>query len=555
MKYVLPVCFLLYGAFGALTLSAQTTPFTTKEYLDINNIRAAQLVHGDMWWDPATSAPQCEYPKGSGKHVGFAASLWMAGYDSQGQLKVAAQTYRSDGNDYWPGPITSGAVSYSESEKWAKIWKLNRSDLDAFLAQSTHTVANTPAAILTWPANGNTYATGYNNMPLTINTHVAPFRDQNNNGIYEPLLGDYPEMKGDQMLWYVFNDNGPVHDQSNAMPLGVEVQCMAYAYDQNSNYENMLFYDYKVINRSGLNLDSFVLGIKTDADLGYAFDDYIGFDSLGSLAIMYNGDVIDGAGEPTSYGDSIPVVGIKVLLMPGDTCGNATPAGSFMYHNNSTDPRTGDPADAVQFNNYLRSRWRNGSALTNDYQGPGIASAGTGAGPQARYAFSGNPANSSEWSECSSMNPPGDRRFVIASQPFSLTAGSSITFATALIVAPMSKSNACPMVDFSVIRNMSDSAQKIFCNPPVYTSVTDMAGTYKSLWLYPNPASSTISLQVAQMHGESVVVFDGLGRKADISARRNGDNMEVNVSKLAKGVYYVIYRANDKVISGSFIKE
>ena len=111
MKYVLPVCFLLYGAFGALTLSAQTTPFTTKEYLDINNIRAAQLVHGDMWWDPATSAPQCEYPKGSGKHVGFAASLWMAGYDSQGQLKVAAQTYRSDGNDYWPGPITSVAVS------------------------------------------------------------------------------------------------------------------------------------------------------------------------------------------------------------------------------------------------------------------------------------------------------------------------------------------------------------------------------------------------------------------------------------------------------------
>ena len=86
MKYVLPVCFLLYGAFGALTLSAQTTPFTTKEYLDINNIRAAQLVHGDMWWDPATSAPQCEYPKGSGNHVGFAASLWMAGYDSQGHL-------------------------------------------------------------------------------------------------------------------------------------------------------------------------------------------------------------------------------------------------------------------------------------------------------------------------------------------------------------------------------------------------------------------------------------------------------------------------------------
>jgi hypothetical protein len=536
-------------------LWAQTIPFATKEYIDINNIRAAQLVHGDMWWNPATGNADCEYPKGSGKHIGFAASLWMAGYDNQGQLKVAAQTYRSDGNDYWPGPITSGAVSYSESERWAKIWKLNRSDLNAFLAQSSHTVANTPSAILTWPANGNTYAVGNNNMPLTITTQVAPFRDQNNNGVYEPLLGDYPEMKGDQMLWYVFNDNGPVHDQSNAMPVGVEVQCMTYAYSQNSIYDNMIFYDYKVINKSAVNLDSFVLGIKTDSDLGYAFDDYIGFDSLGSLGIIYNGDPIDGAGEPSSYGDSIPVVGIKVLLMPGDTCGNATPAGSFMYHNNSSDPRTGNPDNAVQFNNYLRGTWRDGSSLTYDYQGPGVPSNGTGSGPATRYAFSGNPSNSSEWSECSSMNPPGDRRFVIASQPFKLNAGNSITFATALIVTPMSKSNACPGVDFTAIRNMSDSAQKIFCNPPVYTSVKDIRTAYKTLTLYPNPAATIISLQVPSMPGGDVVLFDGLGRKADISVLRKGDLIEVNVSKLAKGMYYVIYRGGDKVFSNSFIKD
>ena len=46
-----------------------------------------------------------EIPKGSGKHSMFAGALWIGGYDDNGQLKVAGQTYRQSGTDYWPGPL------------------------------------------------------------------------------------------------------------------------------------------------------------------------------------------------------------------------------------------------------------------------------------------------------------------------------------------------------------------------------------------------------------------------------------------------------------------
>ena len=73
--------------------------------MDINNVRAHLMTGGDMWWNIGEQVAAYEIPKGSGKSSQFAASCWIGGFDKQGQLKVAAQTYRQDGNDYWPGAL------------------------------------------------------------------------------------------------------------------------------------------------------------------------------------------------------------------------------------------------------------------------------------------------------------------------------------------------------------------------------------------------------------------------------------------------------------------
>lgn len=197
---------LLLGS--SLSATAQAL-FSTRENLDINHFNVGHMVHGDMWYDPSTFTPACEYPKGTGKHASYLASLWMAGKDDLGNLHLSAQTYRSLGADYWPGPLDAiGSLSISTSTKWAKIWKVNATTIAEFksLFASGGSAALTAAkfdVIKEWPAKGNIDAKGNAGAGLTITNEMAPFEDVNMDGIYNWKDGDYPKIKGDQMLWWV----------------------------------------------------------------------------------------------------------------------------------------------------------------------------------------------------------------------------------------------------------------------------------------------------------------------------------------------------------------
>ncbi len=73
--------------------------------LNIINVRCRINTGGDMWWDLLDVA-RYFIPKNTLKTAMFSASLWIGGLDVNGQLKLAAQRYRGNGNDYWPGPLT-----------------------------------------------------------------------------------------------------------------------------------------------------------------------------------------------------------------------------------------------------------------------------------------------------------------------------------------------------------------------------------------------------------------------------------------------------------------
>ncbi len=87
-----------------------------------------------MWWNIGEQVAEYEIPIGSGKSSQFAASCWIGGYDEQGQLKVAAQTYRQDGNDYWPGALnSSGKITGDTCNLWDKFWKVTKSTINIHL--------------------------------------------------------------------------------------------------------------------------------------------------------------------------------------------------------------------------------------------------------------------------------------------------------------------------------------------------------------------------------------------------------------------------------------
>ena len=528
-------------------------PFNTMDFVNINNIKASVLVHGDMWWDPVTQTSQCFYPNTSVKNISFAGALWMSGYDAGSQLHIASQMYRQNGNDYWPGPLdASDTLTYATSTDWAKIWKINRTQIDTFLALATHTTANTPAPILQWPGKGNTYAQGNAGASLTITQNMAPFVDLNSNGIYEPLLGEYPSIMGDQALWWVFSDNGPTHNESRGKALGVEVHTMAYGYRRGTLADNIIFYDYSIINKSPNTYSNFRIGQFADMDLGTPTDDFVGFDSVHRMGYTYNGFTSDGV-----YGSNIPIAGVTMIVLPGDALPAVGPAGSFGYFNNDTLSVVGNPVIDTEFNNYLRSKTKTGVHFTNDYVGAGTPTIGYGGGPLTNYVFPGDPSVLAQWSECSSGNVSGDRRFIITSNDFSFTPGTVQHVVMALVTTPAGL-NACGDAGLSLtgIHTIADTAWDLF-HHPLPPSAVNSVDNENNISIYPNPAHDQLNIAISGTNtvNESIAVYNTLGQQMNVFINKAQSTRTIDLSSFPTGLYYVRYNNNSVQKTVSFIKE
>jgi hypothetical protein len=480
-----------------LKTAAGCNPATAVIDLDINNVRARLMTGGDMWWNQGISQAAYEIPKGSKKNSLFAGSVWVGGFTTDKVLKVCAQTYRSQGNDYWPGPLHDNNGTHSISAEvcadWDRFWKIDRETINKFKELSRNggnTNTSEFDAIWEWPARGNGVgveqnasskkALGTSGLPLFMDARdYAPFVNSNNpNGkaeLYEPEYGDVPgdpkieDLLGDQYIWWVFNDRGNVKGQTKTESIGMEVQTGAFAFATKDFMNDATFYNYKLLNWSTSNLDSTYMATWTDADLGYAFDDYIGCDTVRGLGILYNGDGNDGAGEATSYGSNLPMVGVDFFRGPHkiyiDSAGKEQDTlmkmSAFTYFNNSADPRIGDPTNGVQTYFYMTGSSRNGQDFLNDFQGAGVPSTALNPGFDTRFVFFGDP-DKNEWSECNCQNPPDDRRFIHSAGPFTLVPGqiNDVTIGAIWV----SGTGGCPNTSFKKIRLADDQAQELFDN-------------------------------------------------------------------------------------------
>src|SRR5690606_3046456 len=185
-----------------------------------------------------------------------------------------------------------------------RFWKVNAEDINRFRELGDYAAAaNDPSydVIFQWPAKGNRNAVGrnLNNLEIPDDKNYAPFVDVSGpagvpDGIYNAEYGDYPDIRGDQFIWWIFNDKGNTKGESQTEGIGVEIHASAFAYSTNDQLNDATFYNYKIHNRGNLTLDSTFISTWTDADLGYYADDFIGCDTTRSLGILYNGKSEDG---------------------------------------------------------------------------------------------------------------------------------------------------------------------------------------------------------------------------------------------------------------------
>ncbi len=459
-------------------------------YMHVNNIKTTISAAGRLSFDGGLIRDiNFEVPAGEGTHTLFSNSIWIGGMHGEGeqaQLHLAAERYRQPGSDYQKGPITPDHIEYlANIEKWNKVWHLDKTVIEQHIENWETAGYTMDQQIADWPGNGDSL--------IGQSARIAPFFDQNNNGIYEPELGDYPIMRGDQAKFFVFNDY-LTHTESGGNPLELEVKGMLYGFNSTKNevLNNTLFMNYHITNQSSNTYRDVYLGIFSDFDLGYAWDDYIGCDTLLNAYYVYNGTAIDGDGSPGTYGELPPVQAITFLNKP---------LTSFLSNSN-TSGLMGDPQTAEQYYNVLQGLWRDGSPIVYGNSGYPQSAEDT---IVVKHHYTGDVSDPEAWHEFNANfgvpNDPGDRRGIGSVEIGIINPGESICFDLAFVYArdmenpwPTGSVNKLKQ-DIAVVREFYNTNFPNACEDFVMTvDENQLEASNNTLLVYPNPSSSSITI-------------------------------------------------------------
>ncbi|MBI5471778.1 MAG: T9SS type A sorting domain-containing protein [Ignavibacteriae bacterium] len=370
--------------------------------MDANNIATYIRNNGSFNRNPGTGNAGFEWPKGTGNTANYASGLWIGGKRG-GVVRVAVAEYAYE---FDAGPIATGVNPLDA--RW-RVYKIVR---------------------------GNTASDDYKNWP---GADGAPYTEKNGITGYQsvaenPANPDEPLLIGDATIFCVFNDNNQaLHTNMNTLPVGVEVQLTAFAFNRSDALGNNIFYKWKFINKSGQQIDSAFVTVWTDIDLGDSGDDFDGCDTTIGLGFTYNSDPDDGV-----YGTAVPATGFDFLqgpLVPGlatDTArfpnGRTFPGKKLLkmtsfikYNNDATD--LGNPDNGQEVFNYMKGVTRSGQ-LIRDYRGRPTS-----------FMFSGDPTRDTTGGNYVEVGAGGDRRFMMSAGPFTMAPNDTQEIVAANLIA------------------------------------------------------------------------------------------------------------------------
>lgn len=539
--------FVLLG-FVSHQLNAQCNESQAIEYLHGNEVKAAFRNGGDQFWDGSAVQYAVPYTQGQNPlHTIFAGALWMGGYDQGGTLKLAAQTYRSSGNDYWAGPLDHTGTPIS-CTNYDKIWKVSGAAVRALILdfEDDGVVSNNPdATLLAWPGKGNPHFFSSNGFALPAQD-LAPFADKNNDGIYNPWDGDYPiadedhpTVIADEILWMVFNDKGNVHTQTNGTALGAEVHLTAYAFHCTGSdlINRTIFTKYKIFNKGSLSLYQFKVGLWTDFDLGCGADDFIG--TIPSMNTVYaynqdNNDDVSCGSLSSGYGVNPPVQALTLL--------NRSLDASAYYINSSWDPK-GGPSSTLGYYRYLSGFWPNGYKQTagGDGYNPSNPNA-----PNAVFIFPDNPNDASGWSMTTGNLSGLDTRSLAIVSPGIFYPGPQNAIELDVAYSYHRDLDSNNLQNVNLMYQQIPLVQHFYDNGYDNGTCSYVLGTAEmpnleaavGIKVYPNPTHQTFFVEAEEGVIETIELLNVLGQSVKTISGQ-GQQVECSVEGLAKGVYWL----------------
>jgi len=548
MKRALTFVFLL----PVLAAFAQPcSPPLSQIDLNGNALRARILNAADFGWDLSNAIYHPNYTAGiANPSTIFLGTIWYGGIDAGGNIRMGAGGYRNASSTtapFYTGPLNpaTGTTTAGACANWDRFFRVTAAQIDAFLDDLSDGTLSAPHnAVRGWPARGNPFFTSVTGFSLP-DQPLAPFHDEDGDGSYDPMKGDYPvvQLQGldafvpDEQIWTIVNDQGG-SASTTVVTLPVEMHLTYFAFNcpDKPLIHNAMFTSHKLINRSTEALDSFSLALYVDFDLGCYTDDYLGSHPATNTFYAYNRTNTD---LPPGSCQGVPSYGLN------------PPAQAVTFLNHSLDrfmpiynasvgaplPATTDPANIPEYFRYLTGSWRDGLPLTSGGSGydPTLST------PVATHAFPGNPNNAGEWSMLGTNQPGRDQRGLGAHQfgaffpgqivelnaawTYHRGAGLSHLQNVALLL------DEVPHLPVLYANNFAD-----VCTSSVSTSA---AATRPELTMWPNPATGEVHLRLAAASSGTVRVFDATGRLVIARVFADTDTLRLDTGAWPGGTYLV----------------
>jgi len=260
-------------------------------HLDINYIDAIITSRGASFMNPITFEPGFRFPGPGGKAGIFSNALWIGGLTTNNEIVFAGERYFE--SDFSSGPYATNFQG-DYSLKWEKTWKITRKEIQDHIQNYSRPGYTMPDVIREWPGNGDV-STGQRAI-------LAPFIDRDADGKYSPEKGDYPDIRGDQAVFFMYNDAARPHVFSFSQRMGVEIQGMAYAFNcpVEESFANSIFVHYDIYNRSTETYHNTYLGLETDFEASIDDQDYVQCDVERNAVLVYPPMPQDSSGQQYS---------------------------------------------------------------------------------------------------------------------------------------------------------------------------------------------------------------------------------------------------------------
>ncbi|MEO0556808.1 MAG: T9SS type A sorting domain-containing protein [Bacteroidota bacterium] len=506
---------------------------TAIRYVVNDQIQASLFNTGSLFFGGSTtSGDGYLIPRDTHNSPMLAAGFWLGGL-VDADLRVAAARY--GGWDYWPGPLDAAANPPQDCSEHDRIYVVSRSDISHY------------------------YATGELTEDLRDWPHQlgAPVIDGDGDPTnYDLEAGDQPDLIGNVAAWWVMNDAGNEHNPG--APLGVEVRVQAFLYGSRRETASPVllqttFVRYEIINRGRQTIEPMYATMWSDVDLGDAGDDYIGSDSLRNMVFVYND-----SNDDSAYGSPPPALGIQILQgpiglangrdddfdgsvdEPGESLGS-TASGSYI---GGGPDGTQDPGRPVEYYNYMRGLWGDGSPRYE--YGTGFQQAGSGI-RTTRFHFAGDPVTRAYYSEVNTdgngtVSPQGDRVMMVSTGPFRIAPDESTTL---LFAFPFGQGTD-NLQSVAVMRGYATALQALaadgfFTSSPVEISRPELPVELGLSHARPNPSRQPeVRVTLPEDAYVRATVYDALGRQlevlVDAEMPRGENELAISVG-LAPGTY------------------